>query len=438
MILTVAVMDDPALSEALRRLSAEWTARTDVKLNIEANDSPFDGSLPGRADVLIYPPSYMGQWMEQKAIVPLRARILERQGYEATDLLAVPGNPLTRWGERAMAISLGCPLPVLYYRRDALAAIEAEPPGTWSEYARVADRLRYHAATDRRADGRPAVRYAALEPVAGLWAANMLMVRVASAVIDAGQVAALFEMESMKARIAEPPFVRALEEMTQAGGAEPPVAFDPAQARRSVLLGDAGMAISWPTATADVARGSAQPVGIAPVPVSRQVYGFSTRQWRPRPVDEHRHVPVLGLEGRLASVTSASRNAPAAFQWLAWIGGPELSARIATQSPATTLFRRSHLADPARWVESNLPPAAVAAYARVVRHLAQENQWMMGLRIPGRQRYLSALAAAVRQTLTDAVRADTSLADASRQWEAITDAVGRGAQKEAYRSSLGL
>lgn len=434
------MLGDSSLAEALRRVSGEWTARTNIKLNIEAKGSPFDAALPNHTDVLIYPPSYMGQWMQRQAIIPVRRGILEQQGYEATDLLAVPGNPLTVWGERAMAISLGCPTAVLYYRQDALAAIEAPPPGTWVEYGLVADRLRTHAEAGRRQsdDGVRAVRHASLEPLAGLWAARTLMVRVASAVIDAGQVAALFEMESMKARIAEPPFVRALKQLRQAGGSRPPVALDPAQVRRTLLLGDAAMAISWPSATTRVADGRVQAVGIAPVPASGQVYGYSTQQWRPRAAGERHHVPVLGLEGRLASVTAASRNAPAAFGWLAWIGGPELGAQIAAHSPATTVFRRTHLADPRPWVESSLPPAAVADYMRVVRQVAQANRWMMGLRIPGRQRYLSVLATAVRQTLEGAADAGASLAEAARRWETITDAVGREAQRKAYRLSLGL
>ena len=63
---------------------------------------------------------------------------------------------------------------------------------------------------------------------------------------------------------------------------------------------------------------------------------------------------------------------------------------------------------------------------------------MFCLRLPGRDRYLQHLDQAVAQALSGEASPQEALLETSRQWEAVTEELGREQQGQAYRQSLGL
>ena len=58
-------------------------------------------------------------------------------------------------------------------------------------------------------------------------------------------------------------------------------------------------------------------------------------------------------------------------------------------------------------------------------------------RIPGQVEYMQALDDAVRNTVTQNVDTETSLAEVTQQWEAITQRLGREEQGKQLRRSVG-
>ena len=59
-------------------------------------------------------------------------------------------------------------------------------------------------------------------------------------------------------------------------------------------------------------------------------------------------------------------------------------------------------------------------------------------RIPGVDQYMAALDVAVRSALQNSVTPSEALVEAARQWEKITDSLGRDSQREAYLKHLGI
>ena len=104
---------------------------------------------------------------------------------------------------------------------------------------------------------------------------------------------------------------------------------------------------------------------------------------------------------------------------LLWLSGEQNSPQICPASQATTLFRHSHMKQPALWVEKAVSPTAAAKYAEITAETFRCEQWL-ALRIPGREEYLAALDEAVQS----AVRGDLSPADAlskaAKHWQEIT------------------
>ena len=79
--------------------------------------------------------------------------------------------------------------------------------------------------------------------------------------------------------------------------------------------------------------------------------------------DAGQNVPLLGIAGRMGVVRAESERADAAFELLLWLTDSQWASQVFAASPATTLFRRSQVASPKAWVESNVSATAARQYA---------------------------------------------------------------------------
>ncbi|MCH7728472.1 MAG: hypothetical protein IH991_18630 [Planctomycetes bacterium] len=247
----------------------------------------------------------------------------------------------------------------------------------------------------------------------------------------------------MEPLIATVPFVKALEELVEAaeasGRKEELVKFSAHDARRELLEGRAAMVICWPTRSENEAvdrDGQITDVRFAPLPGATKFYAFGARQWQTRPDSENSHVPVIGISGRLGSVTRGSRHSKAAFDLLVWLTSETNGKAIAPKSGQTTMFRVSHLSDATQWVDPAISSDGAESYAEAIRASNASEVWLCAIRIPGRARYLAALDSAVHQAVAGMSPID-ALREARQRWMEITDEIGVDAQQQAYRRSLG-
>ncbi len=448
--LTLAVIDDPALAAAIRRRRGEWAARSGGSLRVvelAAVDATSATAMED-ADALVYPSWLLGTLVGNEAIIPIRHNVLSGKRFAVDDIFPIVRRHSMTWGDRAVAFPLGSPVLTLWYRADLLDELDLAVPSTWDDYARLVTRLGDRSRLGDAAGPADAAWYGTVEPLAAPWAAHLLLARAASYARNPSRYSALFDIETMRPLIAQPPFVRALEELrdTLEPLDLPPV--DPAGALELLLDGHAAMALTWATATdvSGLRRGtptaatlSTPPaIGVAQLPGSRDVYSAASRSWETRIGGSSLQVPTIGLTGRIGSVTRSTRNAPTAMQLLAWLSGPELSAQVSPASRATTLFRRAHLAAPGVWVPAATGAALAHDYANLVAKILDHEIWLGGLRIPAADQYVAALDDAVRKALAGAQTPAAALAEAAGQWQVITQKLGLAAQKKAYAASLGL
>ena len=385
--------------------------------------------------MLVFPVAALGSLVEADRIVPLRTKQLESGGYNAANIFAAVWQHDVRWGGEPYAVPLGSPVLTLCYRKDLLEPI-GKPPQTWDEYSALVKRLR---------ESAPRAVMPTCEPLAGEWAAKTLLARAAAYAQHRNQFATLFDSETMRPRIASEPFVRALDDLI-AAGAKDWTSLDPQAALQAVLEGRSAMALSWPTVTikaaaikaADATSGESAvgEISFAELPGSTEVFSAADRSWSERGDDASR-VTLLGLAGRLAAVGKSCRNVPAATRLLAWLSGEELSVQLCPASASTTLFRRSHAAKPAPWLPAGSSSSASAAYADSVQAALTRDAWLSVPRLPGSDRYLAALAAAVRKAVAGEQPPQEALRAAAAEWEKITREIGLEAQRNAYLRSLG-
>jgi ABC-type glycerol-3-phosphate transport system substrate-binding protein len=222
-----------------------------------------------------------------------------------------------------------------------------------------------------------------------------------------------------------------------------PVNDTPASAVQRLLDGQCAMAIGW---LADGKNGTEHEaasnekldVGVIPLPGSTDVFNFRSDAWEKRDSDVPRHVPLVGISGRLGSLTQDCRQPAAAAKLLLWLSGTEMGAQISSASPATGPFRNSHLAEIQRWTGSRVSPATSQQYAEAIQLSLSEPNALIGLRIPGRPEYLAILADAVREAVAQQASADETLAKVSEQWRKLTESLGSDAQRAAYMRSVGM
>ena len=151
-----------------------------------------------------------------------------------------------------------------------------------------------------------------------------------------------------------------------------------------------------PPAPLRAGRGEHALAGFAELPGATEVYNVSSGTWESRSDNAGRHVPLLGVAGRMGVVRAESEHVDAAFQLLLWLSDPQWSTHVFAGSPATTLFRSDQTAAAKNWVESGVSSSAAQQYAKKTAAALSRGQFLASLRLSGRAEYLAALDDAVQ------------------------------------------
>ena len=443
--LRLAVIDDLPLATAIQR---EWQAQAEGSLTVQQVGLDEDIALAAReAEVIIFPMCELGELIEAGWLRPFPTGLAPDAAHESAgvadydwdDVFPLLRREELRWGPLIYGVPFGSPQLVLHYRQDLLREWGLAVPETWSQYQLLLQQLHQQiAVTTPDQAPRP---YATVEPLGPRWAARSLLARAAAYVRHRSQYSTLFHFGTMQPLINQPPFVRALQEMTQAVAYQPAEALQisPFETPQLLLDGQVVLAVGWPSAArqGQDADGESREVGFAELPGSEAVYRLSEAAWQQRGPDETVHVPTLGLDGRMGAVTRSCRRVQQAGQLLLWLTAREQSTRVASQSVHTTLFRQSQLPQPRHWVEPQLI-ASADQYASVLAASQHRPSWLTMLRIPGQADYLAALDQAVRSALEGKTTPQEALDQVAEAWTRMTQQRDIDRQRTAYLRDLGL
>lgn len=454
--LKLLVVGDDALAQSIGRLRGEWQAQTGSLLEIEQRSEAELASGPTlNADAVIYPSYCLGSLAERELLAPIPQAALTDPELAWSDIFERDKSAEITWGTTVFAVPLGSPSLTCFYRADLLERLGRKPPRTWAEYRQLAELLSNREKLGDTAPAGDGTWSGAIEPLAPGYAGLTLLARAAAYARHPSHYSTLFNMNTMDPLVASPPFVRALSELVEAQrfGSPSAATYRPLDACRELLAGRCGMALCWTSAATGetstkpapstnkkgpVARGPAVRFGCAVLPGADAVYNPSTASWESGNKGEVRVVPLLGMAGRIGSVTAKSSNPDAARRLLFWLASPKWSGRISPASPATTLFRPSQVPSAASWSSALLEPPEARAYALAVQETMSQPRYLVAPRIPGREKYLAALDDAVRRAVAAEATPQVALDDAAKRWREITAELGVPAQRRAYRRCLGL
>jgi ABC-type glycerol-3-phosphate transport system substrate-binding protein len=438
------VIDDPEFAAVIQR---EWQARSESELRVSdqtATDLAADGALRSGADVVIFPPCWLGELVERDLIVPVPKLLLDSDQFARMDVFALVRQHELTWGNETYGVAFGSPQFVLLYRADLLEKLQKTPPATWGEYRQLAETLAESTELAETESVETGGWCGAAEPLAPGWAGKVLLARAAPYARHRSLYSTLFDFRTMEPLINRAPFVRALEELVAVAKLGPPDALEltPAAAAARVFEGRAGMALAWPARRSPAAIDDEQAqrfhVGFAALPGSIESYHFGEDRWEMRRDDDHPQVPLLGIDGRVGAIVRGTSNRRGAINLLGSLAGKQWSPEISPHSRHTTLFRHSQVPQAANWLGDGVSAEGTRQYAELLEEIQQRPSWLVSVRIPGQHEYVTALDQAVRDAVQGKQTPQESLDRAATEWRRITESRGVEAQKQAYHRSLGL
>ncbi len=464
--LKLLVVGDPELAGGIKRLRGEWAERSGGgQLQVLEWSLPeliAAESLP--ADLVVYPSRYLGTLVSKNGLRPLRNSVLHAPQFAHADLLPAIRDKEIVYGSDIYSIPYGSPPLMLCYNAQVLQAAGCRVPQTWIEYRQVARRLADQAIPCQL-------------PLAGQSAAITLLARAINYARQSGHMAMLFDLDTFQPRIAGPPFIRALAEITaeitqqqQATQEKRASATSSLQdaapllqdvgvldfrdSVKEVTLGRAGLTLGWPGLYCPSSTEAARDLvgaNYTSLPRAVDCYNATRNQWESNRLDTP--MTLLGVAGRLASVTTASRNAASAFKLLLWLGSDKTATEISTRSRYTLWYRHSQVKAAQLWLTGcqglkSPNPTANATFsatagsrplviARTVTQALVRDDCFLLPRIPEIDQYLASLANAVRGAIAGETAA-SALQRTADEWEQITERQGREGQQLAYRAHLGL
>lgn len=433
--LSVTIVGDEDMAAAVRR---ELAARTEEEITVDVvTEEALLGQKRFTKDLLIYPPSMMGELVKRDWIAPLPTATLGSEELKLDDVALGIAQTETRWGSKPYALPLGSPLLMLMVRADLLDQLGLEVPKTWDEYAAAVDAI-------EKSDllkSSDTLEAATIEPLSEDFLPNLFLARSAAYVKHGENLSTYFDFATGKARIDTPGFTKAAQQLADVAKTIPEglKSLDPKAAGEAFLAGKSVMAIGWINKHSSVPETVAEDIQFAALPGSKKTYQTPENQWLPRPGNQSESIPLLSSSGMVGSISTVTGQTMNAANLLVLLTGPELISLISPASERTTLCRVSSLPMAEAWMPANLPGTQLRQYAQVNIEQLQSPRHLSALRLPDRQAYEQVLREALQKTMADGdANVEAIWLEAAKSWDQLSEESGQAEHIKAFRNSQGI
>ena len=358
--------------------------------------------------------------------------MLEDDDYNFDELQKNLRGNLLRWNRNTVALPIGQPQYALLGNREMLEEYQIEMPQTWEEFNQLLDEL---AATNRLGEDVELFR----QPGGSGSFAENLILRAAAYVVTPGRYSTYFDVESMEPLIDSAPFQRALDELVASssysrfGGNKDNFATFTAGKTLFALTIPMNSSVEDSDQTGFVEQ---LPISVAKVPVSKFRYDYSRSTWISR--EELAPIYYSGFHGFLAGIDANTENKVMAQEFLVWLGSKRTLNSISSVAPQLGTARSSQIAMIDQWVGEQLDNEAITEYSSVVENATNASLAIEWVQLKSSGDYISALDRAIESAINGDVDSASALSNCKKQWQQITDGIGRDQQKSSYRAGTGF
>lgn len=407
-----------------------------VDFDIVEMGAPFEGDVCGKGLASVMP-----DWVKQQI--------------EMDDYVGYLKAPVGTWEGKTYRISIDGDCHNFNYRTDyfsdaALAeAWKAEGhkgewsvPKTWRQVQEVTKFLK-----GKQVAGQDAYGY--LDPIKG-WGGfgfYFLGSRATAYAKHPDDKAWLFDPDTMKPRINNPAWVRAIQDVIDVLPSEPAdqLNADPGTTAFQQFLAGTGSMVSWWGDVGSMAKTSDGSVigdvcGFSILPGSDDVYNSKTGKWDTLASGPN-YAPNMAYIGWgvyvMARVDSDSKKQKAAWSAAAHLGGKDISLWTAAYPSGFQPYRNSHFNVP-EWVEAGYDEAFIKSYLDSEANSYNHPNAAIEPRIPGIFQYYSVAEDELSKIWAGGSDAQTGADKIAAAWEKLTDEIGRDKQIALYKASLGM
>ncbi|UCI17752.1 sugar ABC transporter substrate-binding protein [Mesorhizobium sp. B2-1-8] len=256
----------------------------------------------------------------------------------------------------------------------------------------------------------------------------------------------LFDADTMKPRINNPAWVRAIQDVIDALPSEPAdqINADPNTTGFQQFLAGTGSMIPWWGDIGSNAKTNDSSVigdlcGFDILPGSDDVYNSKAGKWEKLPSGPN-YAPNLAYLGWgvyvMARVDGDPKKHKAAWSAAAHLGGKDLAIWTAMYPSGFQCYRNSQH-DIDEWVAAGYDRAFITNYLDSQFNSYNHPNGAIEPRIPGIFQYYSAAEDILANTFAGKMKAQEGADAIAAAWEKLTDQIGREKQIKLYKASLG-
>jgi len=314
-------------------------------------------------------------------------------------------------------------------------------PKTWKQVKAVSDFLK-----GKELDGQPLFGY--LDPLApwGGFGFYFLESRATAYAKHPNDKAWLFDVDTMKPRVNNPAFVRAIQDVLDNLPNQPDAQINatPNETAFSEFLAGTGSMVSWWGDVGSNAYTNDQSlvqgkVGFDILPGSEDVYNHKTGEWE-TPTSGPNYAPNMAYIGWGIYVTNRVDSDPvkqkAAWSAAAHLGGKDVSLWLAAYPSGFQPYRNSHF-NIEEWTAAGYDTDFITSYLNSESNSYNHPNAAIEPRIPGIFSYYSIAEDELAKCFAGQSDAQTTADNIAAAWEAKTDEIGRDQQIKLYQASLG-
>jgi len=407
-----------------------------VDFDIIEMGAPFEGDVCGKGLA-----SEMPDWVKDQI--------------EMDDYVGYLQAPVGTWNGKTYRISIDGDCHNFNYRTDYFEDADLaaawkdeghegpwEVPTTWQKVQEVTKFLK-----GKKVSGFDAHGY--LDPLKG-WGGfgfYFLGSRATAYAKHPDDPAWLFDPDTMKPRVNNPAWVRAIQDVLDVLDAQPPdqINADPGTTGFQQFLAGTGSMLSWWGDIGSNAKTSdtsvvGDSIGFSILPGSDDVYNASTGEWDTLGSGPN-YAPNMAYIGWgvyvMSRVDGDDKKHKAAWSAAAHLGGKDISLWCAAYPSGFQPYRNSHFNIP-EWVGAGYDEAFISDYLASEADSYNHPNAAIEPRIPGIFQYYSVAEDELAKIYAGQYSAQDGADRIAAAWEKITDQIGRESQIELYKASLGI
>ncbi len=257
----------------------------------------------------------------------------------------------------------------------------------------------------------------------------------------------LFDPDTMKPRVNNPAFVRAIQDVLDVLADQPAdqLNADPGTVAFQQFLAGTGSMCAWwgdVGSSSQTSDGSVvgEVVGFDILPGSDDVWNHAKGAWETLASGPN-FAPNMAYLGWgvyvMARVDGDEKKHRAAWSAAAHLGGKDLSLWCSAYPSGFQPYRNSHF-NIEEWTEAGYDPTYIQSYLDSEQNSYNHPNAALEPRIPGIFQYYSTAEDELAKVYAGQFSAQEGADNIAAAWEKITDQIGRDSQIKLYKASLGL